>query len=119
MSPITVVRKGPSLIAQEGPAASTTYIFPETSPQVRRRAAPVMGLVPTSPVTADAYTSVTPLLLRIANVPAVPKLTGAGPAPFALKLLLLVKLPLAPPHPASNNAMNHSSGLNELSNLVI
>jgi hypothetical protein len=43
-----------------------------------------MGLVPTSPVTADAYTSVIPVLVRIAKVPALPRFTGgelANPLP--------------------------------------
>src|SRR5258706_1150190 len=36
-----------------GPAASTVYIVPDTSAQLTKRAAPVIGLVPISPVIAD------------------------------------------------------------------
>ena len=39
----------------------------------------MIGLVPTFPTTTDANTSVTPVLLRTANVPANPSSTGAGP----------------------------------------
>jgi hypothetical protein len=71
------------------------YKFPDTSPHVRRRAAPVMGLVPTFPVTADSYTSVIPVLARITKVPAVPRFTGGGPLALAL------------PHATSSNAVDH------------
>jgi len=40
-------------------------------------AAPVMGLAPTFPLMTEAGTSVTPVLVRMAKVPAVPRLTGA------------------------------------------
>jgi hypothetical protein len=42
-------------------------------------AAPVMGLAPTSPLIADGGTSVTPVFVRIAKVPALPRITGACP----------------------------------------
>ena len=43
--------------------------------------APVIGLVPTLPVIAEADTLVTPALERIAKLPAVPNITPAGPTP--------------------------------------
>src|SRR5664280_146171 len=49
---------------------------PVTSGHVRRRAAPVMGLVPTSPTTAEACTSVMPYSDRIVKLPADPRFTG-------------------------------------------
>ena len=55
MSPTEAVKKVASLTAQGlGPAASTVKTFPVTSLQRRSRAAPVIGLVPTFPVTAEA-----------------------------------------------------------------
>ena len=39
-------------------------------------AAPVIGLDPTSPVTVDLYTSVTPVLDSMAKLPARPKSTA-------------------------------------------
>jgi hypothetical protein len=59
-----------------GPEASTEYIFPVTSGQDINIAAPVIGLEPTSPVTDDLYTSVTPDLERMAKLPASPKSTA-------------------------------------------
>ena len=66
-----------------GPAASTEKIIPVTCVQVKRSAAPVIGLVPTSPVTAEAGTSVIPDFVRITKSPADLRLTGAGPGPAA------------------------------------
>src|SRR5450631_95535 len=40
-------------------------------------ASPVMGLVPTSPLILEAYTSVMPELVRMAKLPAAPRFTGA------------------------------------------
>jgi len=42
-------------------------------------AAPVIGLEPTFPVTAEAGTSVIPVSDRIANDEAAPRNTGVGP----------------------------------------
>ena len=66
-----------------GPAASTEKIIPVTCVQVKRSAAPVIGLVPTSPVTAEAGTSVIPDFVSITKLPADLRLTGAGPGPAA------------------------------------
>jgi hypothetical protein len=51
-------------------------MFPETSAQVRPIAAPVMGLAPTFPVIFEEGTSVMPDFDKMANAPAVPRLTG-------------------------------------------
>jgi coenzyme F420-reducing hydrogenase beta subunit len=59
-----------------GPVASTEYIVPITSGQVNNIAAPVIGLEPTSPVTADLYTSVTPDCESMAKLPAKPRSTA-------------------------------------------
>ena len=48
-----------------------------------RSAAPVIGLVPTSPVTAEVGTSVMPDFVRITKSPADRRFTGAGPGPAA------------------------------------
>src|ERR1035438_5656701 len=66
-----------------GPAVVTDKTNPLTSVQVRRSAAPVIGLVPTSPVTAEVGTSVMPASVRITKSPAVRRFTGAGPGPAA------------------------------------
>ena len=66
-----------------GPAASDEKIIPVTCVQVKRSAAPVIGLVPTSPVTAEAGTFVIPDFVRITKSPADLRLTGAGPGPAA------------------------------------
>src|SRR5664279_1417913 len=66
-----------------GPAAVTEKTNPVTSVQVRRSAAPVMGLVPTFPVTAEVGTSVIPDFVRITKSPADRRFTGAGPGPAA------------------------------------
>jgi hypothetical protein len=42
-----------------------------------------MGLVPTSPVTAEVGTSVIPDFVRITKSPADLRFTGAGPGPAA------------------------------------
>src|SRR6476646_10502960 len=77
MSPTAFFRKpGTVNLHGRGPAASTLYTLPDTSVHVRWMAAPVMGLVPTSPTMEDGDTSVIPLLLRIANPPADPRATG-------------------------------------------
>jgi hypothetical protein len=55
-----------------------------------------MGLTPTFPLTADPGTSVIPLLLRIAKVPALPRFTGSGPGLAALTL----------PHTTSSDAID-------------
>src|SRR5450755_3713530 len=80
-----------------GPAASTETTIPVTSVQVKRSAAPVIGLVPTSPVTAEVGTSVIPDFVRITKSPADLRFTGAGPGPAANAL----------PHAASRNAVDH------------
>jgi hypothetical protein len=53
-------------------------MFPVTSTQVKRLAAPVIGLVPTPPVMADPGTFVIPVFDRITKLPAVPRLTGGA-----------------------------------------
>src|ERR1017187_8324732 len=58
-------------------------MIPFTSVQVKRSAAPVIGLVPTSPVTAEVGTSVIPDSVRITKSPADLRFTGAGPGPAA------------------------------------
>jgi len=50
--------------------------LPVTSVQVTCIAAPVMGLVPISPLIVDLYTSVIPDLDKIAKLPATPRFTG-------------------------------------------
>src|ERR1700688_2268519 len=80
-----------------GPAAFTETTIPVTSVQVRRSAAPVIGLVPTSPVTAEVGTSVIPDFVRITKSPADLRFTGAGPGPAANAL----------PHATSRNAVDH------------
>ena len=45
-----------------------------------------MGLVPTFPVIAEVGTSVIPVFVRIAKLPAVPKFTGIGPGACACAL---------------------------------
>src|ERR1035438_6971529 len=72
-------------------------MIPFTSVQVKRSAAPVMGLVPTSPVTAEVGTSVIPDFVRITKSPADLRFTGTGPGPAANAL----------PHAASRNAVDH------------
>ena len=67
----------------------------------------MIGLVPTLPTIADAYTSVIPVLLRIVKVPADLRLTGACVmATFADRargVPVAAGEPLPPPpHPASN-----------------
>jgi len=73
-----------------GPAASTVYIVPVTSAHVRRIAAPVIGLAPTSPVIGDGETSVIPVFVRIAKLAAVPRATGAGPDAIVVVVVELV-----------------------------
>src|SRR5450755_2802301 len=82
-----------------GPAASTETTIPVTSVQVKRSAAPVIGLVPTSAVTAEVGTSVIPDFVRITKSPADLRLTGAGPGPAANAL----------PHATTRNAVDHIS----------
>src|SRR5450755_2164175 len=69
-----------------GPAASTEKTFPVTSVQVKRSAAPVIGLAPTSPVTFEVGTSVIPVFDRITKLPAFLRSTGVGPGPAAYPL---------------------------------
>jgi hypothetical protein len=76
MSRTAAVSVTESLTAQAGPAALTTRIRPVTSAQVRSRAEPLIGLVPTSPTIGDGATSVIPDLLRIVKAPEEPRLTG-------------------------------------------
>src|SRR3970040_2716365 len=78
MSPTAVVKRVASVILQAGPAASTENIVPGTSSHFKRIAAPVIGLAPTSPVTADLYTSVTPVFKSIAKLPATPRFTASN-----------------------------------------
>src|SRR5450755_1346845 len=70
-------------------------MVPDTSPHVRRMDAPVVGLVPTSPMMVDVATSVTPVLLTIANVPADPSCTGTGPC-AAARLAVVRQRVIAP-----------------------
>jgi len=58
-------------------------MIPFTSSQVRRRAAPVMGLVPTFPSTEVLNTSVIPVFDRIVKLPADPRFTGVSGAAAA------------------------------------
>ena len=88
-------------------------MVPDTSVHVTRMAAPVIGLDPTFPVIAEAYTSVTPVFDRIANVPALARFTGAcGCDATALVVA-------AQASAAINRAMERFSGLNELLSVVI
>ena len=64
------------VILHAGPAASTEYTFPVTSPHFITIAAPVIGLVPILPVTEDLYTLVIPVLERIAKLPALIRFTS-------------------------------------------
>src|ERR1700676_5324589 len=84
MSLIAVVSlEGNFWLHGAGPAASTEKTIPVTSLQLKRSAAPVIGLVPTSPLTAEVGTSVIPDSVRITNSPADLRFTGAGPGPAA------------------------------------
>ncbi len=90
MSDTAVVRNvGSVTLHGAGPAASTEYIVPVTSAHVTPIAAPVIGLAPTSPVIAEAGTSVTPAFVSIAKPAAVPSNTGAGPAAVAAPVVKL------------------------------
>src|SRR5450830_1740569 len=93
---------------------------------------PVIGLKPTSPVTADVGMLVTADCARITKLPAVPRLTDAGPrprppapvpAPDALGTPAPDMSPSPPPQPASNAPSSkdvaHRSGLNKPSILFI
>src|SRR4028119_154435 len=53
ISATAVVNLEASCTSHGGPFPSTVYIVPVTSEQVKRRAVPAIGLVPTLPVTAD------------------------------------------------------------------
>jgi len=64
-----------SVVKHPGPPASTSYIVPFTSEHDNNRAAPVIGLVPTSPVIAEVGTSVIPLSERRAKFAATPRFT--------------------------------------------
>src|SRR5688572_3686890 len=64
-----------------GPVLSTSLIAPVTCAQVRPMPAPVAGLKPTLPVTADAGTLVIADSARITKPPAAPRWTDAGPRP--------------------------------------
>jgi len=56
---------------------------PVTCLQVKRSAAPVIGLVPTSPTIDEVGTFVIPAFERITKPPADLRSTGAGPGPSA------------------------------------
>src|SRR5688572_22521624 len=64
---------------------------------------PAMGLTPRSPVSVVVPVVVMPVLARMTNVDAVPRLTGAGPAPVpglddvVLEVDVVVEEPLAEP----------------------
>src|SRR5580658_5083226 len=77
---------GSLILHGSGPAAFTEKTLPSTSVQVKRSAAPVIGLVPTSPVTAEVGTLVIPDLVRITKSPADLRSTGFGPGPAAKAL---------------------------------
>jgi hypothetical protein len=79
----TVRFEGVATLHGLGPAASSEYTFPVTSVQVKRSAAPVIGLVPIFPVTAEVGTSVIPVFVRITKLPADCRSTGAGPGAAA------------------------------------
>src|SRR4029077_19380908 len=84
ISPTAVVSRAGSTTLHGGPVASTVYIIPVTSAQVKPVIdAPVIGLVPMFPVIADAGTSVIPDSDRIAKPPAVPRFTADGEAAWA------------------------------------
>src|ERR1700735_4598064 len=78
----TVSNVGSVIRHGSGPAASTEYVLPVTSAQVRALAAPVIGLAPTFPVITGGGTSVTPDLVKTAKEDAELRFTGAGPCPF-------------------------------------
>src|ERR1700733_5242327 len=59
----------------DGPSASTDKTLPVTSEQLKWSAAPVVGLTPIFPVTAEVGTSVIPVSDRMTNSPAVPRTT--------------------------------------------
>jgi len=77
-------------------------------------AAPVIGLAPTSPLMTDGATSVTPVSVRIANVAADPRATGARDAAAAPSRgevsVAALSFPSAAPHPiaiaANSRALN-------------
>ena len=76
----TLQGEGPVLTAG-GPTVSTVYRVPVTSAQVKPViAAPVMGLVPRSPVIVEVAILVIPVSDRMTKLPAFPRTTGAGPA---------------------------------------
>src|ERR1035437_2386398 len=83
-----VNRVGFFILHGNGPAAFTETTIPVTYVQVKRSAAPVIGLVPTSPVTAEVGTSVIPAFVRTTKSPADLRFTGAGPGPAANALAL-------------------------------
>lgn len=63
---MAVVSVASTALHGAGPVASTVCIFPVTSTQANPVIdAPVIGLVPISPVIADVETLVTPALVRI------------------------------------------------------
>src|SRR5450756_1228880 len=80
-APVNLV--GSLTLHGSGPAASAEITIPVTSVQVNRSAAPVIGLVPSSPVIAEVGTSVIPALVRMTKSPADLRTTGAGPSPAA------------------------------------
>src|SRR5450631_3630613 len=88
-APVNLV--GSLTLHGSGPAASTETTIPVTSVQVNKSAAPVIGLVPTSPVIAEVGTSVTPDLVRMTKSPADRRTTGAGPGPAANALTASAK----------------------------
>ena len=61
-------------------------MFPETSGQLKRMAAPVIGLEPTLPVMTDGYTLVIPVFESIAKPAAVLKFTAVD---FKIKGFIL------------------------------
>src|SRR4051812_25566349 len=82
MSPIAVVNRTVSITVHgAGPVLLTSYITPVTSVHVKPMPAPVAGLKPTSPVTAEVGTLVIADFARITKLTAVPTVTGAGPWP--------------------------------------
>ena len=86
MSDTAAASKTGFVTLHAGPVASTEYIVPFTSAQVSPvMAAPVIGLVPRSPVITEGGTSTIAVFARIAKLPADPRSTGEGAvkgAPF-------------------------------------
>src|SRR5450631_2383968 len=90
-----VVNKVPLVTLHAGPVASTEYINPVTSGHVTPIDAPVIGLVPIFPVMTDAGTSVIPVFVNIAKLPAVPSGTGGGPAVATVTVTLYIAVELS------------------------